>query len=322
MYNLIISVSCFLVLFVPSFLNAEIIDRVVAVVNDEIITLSEFNEESRDTLQRITDQAPPNELAGALQNARQEILSRMIDRKITVQKAEAMNISANDAEIDATLETILARNKATKEDLRKELAARGITEAAYRASLREQILFSKLVSYEVNSKIVITEEKAREYYDTRFMRELPANGYYLLQIGLGVGGSQAGKDEVQKKAVEIREAAINGQSFNQLAAAYSDLPSAVDGGDIGVIKENEMAPDMLQAVAALEPGDISPVMETYSGFIFFKLLGANRDGTVTRAPFDSVKEEIFARLQNEEQEKMYSNWVKELREKAYIKELL
>jgi peptidyl-prolyl cis-trans isomerase SurA len=322
MYNLIISISCFLILFIPSFLNAEIIDRVVAVVNDEIITLSEFNEESRDTLQRITDQAPPNELAGALQNARQEILSRMIDRKITVQKAEAMNISANDAEIDATLETILARNKATKEDLRKELAARGITEAAYRASLREQILFSKLVSYEVNSKIVITEEKAREYYDTRFMRELPANGYYLLQIGLGVSSSQAGKDEVQKKAVEIREAAINGQSFRQLAAAYSDLPSAVDGGDIGVIKENEMAPDMLQAVAALEPGDISPVMETYSGFIFFKLLGANRDGTVTRAPFDSVKEEIFARLQNEEQEKMYSNWVKELREEAYIKELL
>jgi peptidyl-prolyl cis-trans isomerase SurA len=246
----------------------------------------------------------------------------MIDRKITVQKAEAMNISVSDAEIDATLETILARNKATREDLVKELAARGISEAAYRASLREQILFSKLVSYEVNSKVVITEEKAREYYDTHYMQKLPTNGYYLLQIGLGVSGGRDGKEQARNKAMEVREAAINGQGFNQLAATYSDLPSAVDGGDIGVILENEMAPEMLRTVAALQPGDISPVMETASGFIFFKLLGVNRDGTITRAPFDSVKEEIFIILRKEEQEKLYSKWVEELREEAYIKELL
>ena len=322
MHNRIISISCFLLLVIPSLLSAAIIDRVVAVVNYDIITLSEFNEESRDTLQRIADQAPPNELAGALQNARQDILSRMIDRKITVQKAEAMNISVSDAEIDATLETILARNKATREDLVKELAARGITETAYRASLREQILFSKLVSYQVNSKIVITEEKAREYYNTRYMQELPTHGYYLLQIGLGVSGGRDGQEQARNKAVEVREAAINGQGFNQLAATYSDLPSAVDGGDIGVIQEDEMAPDMLRTVAALQPGDISPVMETASGFIFFKLLGVNRDGTITRAPFDSVKEEIFIILRKEEQEKLYSKWVEELREEAYIKELL
>jgi peptidyl-prolyl cis-trans isomerase SurA len=154
------------------------------------------------------------------------------------------------------------------------------------------------------------------------MRELPVNGYYLLQIGLGGSGGRETKEAVRKKALEIREAAINGQSFNQLAATYSDLPSAVDGGDIGVVKENEMAPDMLKGVQALQPGDISPVMETPAGFIFFKLLGVNRDGTIIRAPFDSIKEEIFSLLRNEEQERLYSNWVKELREEAYIKELL
>jgi len=322
MHYRIISTSCFLLFFIPSLIFAEVIDRVVAVVNDDIITLSEFNEESRDTLQRITDQAPPNELAGALQKARQDILSRMIDRKITVQKAEEMNISVSDAEIDNALDTILSRNKATREDLKRELVAQGLSEAAYRSSLREQILFSKLVSYEVNSKVVITEDKAREYYDTRYMQDLPAGGFYLLQIGLGVKGRQGSTEEIRKKAMEVREAATSGQNFNQLAAAHSDLPSAVDGGDIGVIKEDEMAPEMLKAVAALKPGEISPIMETYSGFIFFKLLGVNKDGTITRAPFDSVKEEIFSRLRIEEQEKLYKSWVKELREEAYIKELL
>jgi peptidyl-prolyl cis-trans isomerase SurA len=154
------------------------------------------------------------------------------------------------------------------------------------------------------------------------MQKLPTNGYYLLQIGLGVSGGRDGKEQARNKAMEVREAAINGQGFNQLAATYSDLPSAVDGGDIGVILENEMAPEMLRTVAALQPGDISPVMETASGFIFFKLLGVNRDGTITRAPFDSVKEEIFIILRKEEQEKLYSKWVEELREEAYIKELL
>jgi len=130
------------------------------------------------------------------------------------------------------------------------------------------------------------------------MQDLPAGGFYLLQIGLGVKGRQGSTEEIRKKAMEVREAAMGGQSFNQLAATHSDLPSAVDGGDIGVIKEDEMAPEML------------------------KLLGVNKDGTINRAPFDSVKEEIFSRIQIEEQEKLYKSWVKELREEAYIKELL
>jgi peptidyl-prolyl cis-trans isomerase SurA len=319
---LIISVSCFLPLTAPSFLHAEIIDRVVAVVNDDVITLSELRDEGRDTLARITDQAPPDEQTAALRNAQQKILSRMIDRKITVQKAEEMNISVTDEEIDATIENILAHNKATKQDMIRELALRGISEEDYRASLREQMLFSRLVSYEVNSKIVITEDKAREYYENGYMQDLPVGGYYLLQIGFTWGDNPGTKEQIHLEAMQVREAALNGQSFNQLAMMHSTLPSAVDGGDIGVIKEKEMAPAMYETVAALQPGDISQLIETDSGYILFKLLAANKEGTITRAPFDSIKEDILTRLRDEEQEKLYSKWVKELREQAYIKELL
>jgi peptidyl-prolyl cis-trans isomerase SurA len=321
-FALILSVSCFLLLALPSFPHAEIIDRVVAVVNDDVITLSELNDEGRDTLERITEQAPLNEQAAALQNARLEILSRMIDRKITVQKAQEMNISVTDAEIDATIETILARNKATQQDLQRELTARGISEETYRSSLREQILFSRLVSYEVNSKVVITEEKAREYYENRYMQDLPVGGYYLLQIGFNWDDKQDTKEKIHAEAMQVREAAINGQSFNQLAILHSNLPSANDGGDIGVIRGKEMAPAVRAAIDTLQPGDISPLIETDSGYILFKLLAANKEGTITRAPFDSVKEDILTRLRTEEQEKLYTKWVKDLREKAYIKELL
>jgi peptidyl-prolyl cis-trans isomerase SurA len=322
MYKHILSLTCFFMLVSPSFLHAQIINRVVAVVNDDVITLRELNDEGRETLNRIMEQAPPNEQDAALQKARQDILSQMIDRKITVQKAQEMNISVTDDEIDAAIETILARNKATRQDLQRELNARGISEEAYRSSLREQILFSRLVSYEVNSKVVITEDKAREYYQSRYMQDLPLHGYYLLQIGFSWDEKQETKEKIHAEAMQVREAAINGQSFNELAMLHSTLPSAKNGGDIGVIKEKEMAPAIHAAVDALQPGDISPLIETDSSYILFKLLAANKEGTIVRAPFDSVKEDILSRLRNEEQEKLYSKWVKELREKAYIKELL
>jgi peptidyl-prolyl cis-trans isomerase SurA len=305
----------------PSFLHAQIINRVVAVVNDDIITLSDLNDEGRDTLKRIAEQAAPDVQADALQNARREILSEMIDRKITVQKAKEMGISVTDTELDKAMETILARNKATQEDLQRELSARGMSLDAYRDSLRDQILFSKLVNYEVNSKVVITEEKAREYYENSFMQELPVGGYYLLQIGLAWNNRDS-KKQLYAEATKVRDAAIGGQSFYQLAMLYSQLPSASDGGDIGVINEKEMAPDMRATVSALQPGEISPIIETALGYIIFKLQAANKDGTIVQAPFDSVKDDIMTRLREKEQKKLYSNWVKELRSRAYIKELL
>ena len=314
---------CILLLLLPALLLAEIIDRVVAEVNDTVITLSELNEEGKDILKLIADQTAPEELETALQSARRDILSRMIDRKITVQQAEKMNISVTESEIDTAIQTIITQNNATEEIFKRELAAIGISKESYRASIREQILHSKLTGYEVYSKIAITEERAREYYEKHYMRTVEPSSYYLLQMGFEwreqINNSQ---ENALQKATQARDAAISGQSFHHLAMSLSDLPSAADGGEIGLISEKEMAPEMYKIINALQPGEISPIVEAGSAYIFFKLLAANKEGTIVRAPFEFVKQDILGTLRAKEQEKQYTKWVQELREEAYIKELL
>jgi peptidyl-prolyl cis-trans isomerase SurA len=321
MFKRFLSVLLLLPLLSPSFLAAKIIDRVVAEVNDDVITLSELNEEGKEILQRINDQAPADQVEEALKRARKEVLARMIDRKITVQMAEKMNITATEPEIDSAIQSIIAQNKTTEQIFKKELAALGISETAYRNSIREQILQSKLLGYEVNSKIVVTEEKAREYYKNTYMRNIEKDGYYLLQIGFIWDGSSP-REAALERAREAWVRAMAGEKFTSLARAVSELPSAYNGGDIGVVKALEMAPEMQKTVTALRPGEISAIVETAATAFFFKLLAVNREGKILSAPFESVREDIFDILRQEEHEKLYNKWVQKLRGEAYIKELL
>lgn len=302
---------------------AELVDRVVAVVNDDLITLSELNEEGKEFFQMVTEKTPEDELSAVLSKARREMLSRLIDRKITIQKAEEIGISVSDAEIDGAVRSILDRNKTTRENFLRQLRAMGISESKYRSSLREQILHSKLVGYEVDSKIVITEEKANEFYSKEYLKELPDNAYYILQMGFTWGGSSGRtEEEARQQAERVREMVLAGQNFKELARQYSELPSAADGGDIGVIKENEMASYMRETIKSVRPGEVSSIVETGNAYQFFKPLAVKHGEIVTLAPFESVKEEIIELLRKREHEKLYGKWVQELREQAYIRELL
>ncbi len=323
MLKRLVFIICIILLSLPHHPAAEIIDRVVAVVNDDIITLSELNKEGENILKRVTEQTAPNKVNAVLQNARHEILSKMIDRKIIVQKAEEMNIKVSDEEVSRAIQTILDRNNSSEEQFKRELAIMGISEDSYRASIREQLLQTRLISYEVTSKIVITEEKADEYYNKNFVKDIDEGDYYILHMGI-VWGSQGKKtkEEAMAMSMSIREKVLEGESFKILAMDYSDLPSASYGGDVGVIKKDEMASYMRESVTALLPGQVSPIVESGSTYHLFQLLAKKEDGNLALAPFTSVRNDIIDLLRNEEQEKHYKKWVTDLREKTYIKKLL
>ncbi len=311
--------------------SAELVDRVVAVVNDEVITMSEVNEEGKGFFKKVTDQAPAAQLEEALRRAREEVLDNLIDKKMMAQEAAKQNVSVSEEELQAAAEQMLFNNKITRETLDAQLAQMGMAYDSYLDTLRNQILQSKLVNYEIRSKIIITDDMILDYYDTHYTKHVSQGGYYIMQMGFTWGKNSAARSsapakyadkmDAQKRAERVRELLLNGQDFRTLAQKFSDLPSAADGGDLGVFQEDEMAPYMQKVILKLSPGEISEVIETPSGYQFFKLLSSQDGQIVVQASFESVKDEIRNKLYEQELAGQFDDWIKKLKEDAYIKKL-
>ena len=305
--------------------SADVVDRIVAIVNDDVITLSEVNEEGKALFQRVAEQAAPSELATALSQVRQSVIEKLIEKKIMLQEAVRANISVSDEDVDKAFNIILTRNKTTIEQFRNQLASMGMTEKQYRENLRSQVLSSKLVNYEVRSKLIIPESKVIDYYDAHFTERVGEGGYYILQIGVswdlpdGNGKVSRTKEDAQKKAERIRSLALSENDFRMLAREHSDLPSAVDGGDIGVLNKEDMSPAMLDVITKTKPGDITPVISTAAEYQFFKVLSSQEGQIITKVPFESVKEEIYDTLYQQEIEARFDEWLKNAKNRSYIK---
>jgi peptidyl-prolyl cis-trans isomerase SurA len=322
-YLSVLALLSFLHFFaVPATVAAEIVDRVVAVVNDDVITFSDLSREGASLFRRITQQAPPEQVNATLLQARQEMLSSLIDKLIVEQRAAKLNITVSEAELDEAINRVLARNRISREKFLQDLERMGSTEQNYRNSLRVQILQSKLVGQEIRSKVVITEEKIKEYYEKNYTEKLTADSYHILQMGFSwKEETPAAKAEALAKAEEARRLVQGGEDFRSVARKMSDLPSAADGGDIGVFKKEELSPAMKRNVLALAPGQLSPLVETPTGYQLFRLL-SNQGDIRAQQPLDAVHDEIRDLLYQQAMEAQYGKWVKELRDEAYIKTML
>ncbi len=299
--------------------QAELVDKSVAVVNDDIITLSEVNQLAEPMLKKAAKEVPAEQLDEIIKEIRQSAVKKLIEQRLLEQTAQEKKISIPDEEVQQALDRILEKNKMTKQDFYDELNSMGMTEKMYRDDLRSQILRSKLVSYEVRSQVIIPEERIIDYYDQHFTKKIGEGGYYLLQIGTTWEKEGFDKMEAKKRISEVYQKVIEGGDFRELAKEYSELPSRADGGDLGIFKEDEMAPFMKEAVLDLKAGGISKVVEGPSSYQFFSLLSSEEGEVVTTVPYESVKEEIREKLYEEEMEKRYKEWVEDLRGKAYIK---
>jgi len=309
---------------------AQLVDRVVAVVNDDVITMSEVNNEGANYFRQINEKAPPAQVEDALARAREEVLDSLIDKKLIAHEAEKQNVTVSDEEVQAAAEQMLINNKITREILETQLAQTGMTYESYLNSLRNQILQSKLINYEIRSRIIITDDMVLDYYDTHYTKHISEGGYYLMQMGFiwgKSGGNQsdavkyADKMDAKKRAERVHALVTGGQDFRILAQKFSDLPSAADGGDLGIFQKEDMAPYMQDAILDLKPGSVSEIIETPSGYQFFKLLSSQDGQIVVQASFDSVKEEIRKKLYDEQLKKQFDEWVMDIKNNAYIDKL-
>lgn len=318
--------SAFLVFFVfsPVVSLANVIDRSVAIVNEDTITLSEVNEAGEALFAKISRETPANRLAETLEQARRTVIDKLIDKKLVIQEAKKRKIQATDQEVDNALQRVLTNNKTSVEQMRQELRSIGLTEKMYREELREQILTSKLINHEVRAKVAIPEDTVLHYYNTHITTPARNRAYHIQQIGVtwdnaladGTAPSQA---EALNRVQAAHKLAQNGKNFKELVHQYSNLPSVADDGDLGTFSQDDMAATMRDAVANLKPGEISPIVAIETSYQFFKLVSSQEGKILAHEPYESVKEQIREKLYQEAIEQRYKNWTTSIRQKAYIR---
>jgi peptidyl-prolyl cis-trans isomerase SurA len=298
---------------------SEVIDRIVAVVNEDIILLSELRERMAPYVQRIRQQGFDLEKERQMIfKVREETLNRLVDEKLTDQEIKRNDIQVDETTIDNTIERIKTTNSFTDEDLRRFLEQDQMTMEQYREKIREQVLRSRLVNYQVRSKIVITDAEIRDYYDSHPELYGGEVRYHLRNILMQVPefSTDAEKAAVQEKMNQLSERIQAGEAFADLARQYSQGPAAADGGDIGEFGEKALSPQIRAALDGLDPGGTTEVLDTDQGFQLFYLEAINR---TEGKPMASVKDEIHQKLFTEVVDKEFLSWLENLRSGSHIK---
>ena len=297
----------------------KVIDRIVAVVNEDIILLSELNDRVAPYAQRIRQQKySEDKEREMLFKVREDMLNRLVDEKLTDQEIKRNDIQVDDAQIDNTIERIKAANYFTDEDLRGFLEQEQMTMEQYRDQIKEQILRTRLVNYEVKSKIVVTEEDIRDYYDSHPEIYGGKLHYHLRNILLRVPGfsTTSEKQAIEERIINVREQIVNGESFADMARSVSEGPAAANGGDIGEFETSSLSPQIQAALEGLKAGQTTAVLDTDLGFQLFYVEAINRD---EGKPLDDVREEIYQKLYKEDVDRKFLSWLETLRERSHIK---
>lgn len=298
---------------------AEPVDRIVAIVNDDAITLSELNEALQPYVQQVRKaDYPPEVERETLFKLRQDVLNKLVDHKLTDQETERLHVSVSDKEVDQRIEQIKSEHFLTEEDLRKTLEAEGYTLEEYRERIKEQLLRIKLVNIEVKSKIAVSEKEIQNYYEEHKEDYQGVQKYHLRTILIKVAPS-AGADQ-KKAALEKIEAIVgelkSGAAFDELARQYSQNGTAAAGGDLGLFTLDELSDELQETVPQMTEGQISPVLETPKGYQVLMLQ------EIKQIPGKTLKEarrEIQERLYRELVEEKYKAWLNKLRDRSYVK---
>ena len=299
--------------------GAEIVDRIVAVVNDDIITLFELNRAIKPYEDKIHALGYSEEKERRmLFKVREGVLNQLIDKKIEDQQIKRSNIEISEEQIDQAIERIKEKNYFTDEDLRLALAKDGLTMETYRNKIKEELLRTRLISLEVKSKIVITEEDIAAYYEKHLDMYGGKQKYHLRNILITIPtfADENEKLEIRAKIDEILNELNAGESFETMARDYSESSTAPEGGDLGLFELDSLSPQLQKTIKGMKSGEFTPVLETDQGYQIFFLQ------EILKTPgksLEDVSPEIQRILFEENADKKYQEWIEGLRKQSAIK---
>lgn len=299
--------------------HASITERVVAVVGDRPILLSELRHRARPQLEQIASaSSSPVEQLAAEPRVLSEVLNRLIDDRLVEQAADRAHLSVTAEEVDNGIRQVAAQSKLAPGDLIAEAKRHGLSEEDYREELRRQILEGKLVQLRVRGRVRITDRDARLAY-SNWLVELAESSVDLRIIVLPIGAGAPAATILARRALgeQIVNRARGGEDFCKLVAQYAPTPSPKCGSR-GALPWAAMFPELAQAAKPLEPGQIADPVVFADPTGNQAVLVIQRAPEVHATPYEDVREQMWDRAFTEETERQRKQWLQELRRNVYV----
>ena len=317
-FKKLVSQSLFAILVCSIFLRPDVVlgkvfDRVVAKVNSEIITMSSIEERAIVLKQKFRNKSAEIDEKEILRQA----LEIVIAEKLQLQQAKKMGFEVDDSSVEAAVKNIEKQNGLQEGQLEQILEAEGNSLEAYKNRIRDQIIVSKITKFELGARVIVSERKIAKYYhdhQKEFWNSGKSKVRHILILSEKGSPEKIRKrkyKDIKKILSEIR----NGKDFSEAAKEYSEDISASSGGDVGFVEKGKMVPEFENAVYRLKEGEISDVVETEYGFHIIKVDKVQKGRTL---PLNKVKDQIQNILAGKKQKAAYENWMKELKDSAYL----
>ncbi|RJQ40954.1 MAG: hypothetical protein C4550_02575 [Nitrospiraceae bacterium] len=307
-------ILAFTVLALCSISSAAILlDKVIAVVNQEVITWSDLYKamefEASDKLKGLKEE----EKRRLFKENEAQFLDVLIDMKLQIQAARQRGIDATAEEIAEAINDIKKRYSMDEQTFTASLKKEGFTLDEYKKKLAEQIILSRVVSQEVRNKIVISDTEIAKYTEKNKDALITDDAYRIRQIFFIKPKNSSDKKTTEDKADTIYQQIKAGENFASLAQKYSEDPSGKAGGDLGFIKKGIMAKEFTDALSQMKAGDVSKPFWTDMGLHIIKL-----EEKMEKQSEAAIKESAKNKLVEQRFSERYKHWLRELRETAYI----
>lgn len=287
----------------PAFSAAHLQDRIVAIVNTELIMLSDVKHEFRGEQERLSRELRGSNLTQQLKTAEYMALTKLIERKLQLQEAKTKRVEVSDLEVQQALAQLKQQDKSLDPTNPKDVK-----------SVRDQLILMRVVDQHIRGNITVGDSEIKRYYQEHRERFAFPEEYQLSQIIVTLRSSD-GLAEALAKARRAMDDLKRGEKFEDVALQYSDGANSMQGGRLGLVRQGELWPVLEQAVARLVPGGISDIIESPEGVHIIRL--DDRKPKRFR-PYEDVRREIQELVYQQKSADMYESWLADLKNKAYI----
>lgn len=307
-------ITAFIFILAANAAHADVIERVVATVNNDAIFLSDLRKRAVPFLPQVAEASTETERMSRLKDLYEELLTFLIDEKLIRQLAASSGIRVTDADVDNAIENLRTQNNMTEEQFQQALVSQGFTRAQYRKDLKRQLMRLKLMNERVRSRVNVTEEEVRARYEQRARGEGADLRFRVSHLAVPVeeDASATQVASVRHEAQVIR-ASLTPENFNERA-------KELGGGELGWISQGDLPPALEDALLPLSPGEISQPVKGRNAFHIFLL--EDRQVGANFPSYAEMRQELYREMLDAAMQHQEKIFLDEQRRKAVINRML